>query len=142
MRLLIFPAFCEHYAGIQVTYSQLFLCGGASSFLVHQREQRLRGFTLTAFYFISLFRPLSSFLPALPSPLPPPFHGPPSTLGGSSPGARCSVAIIYRSPFSGQVIPAKIVAAVNYYRATILPSPPAAPSVFEFLLFLEALPHC
>lgn len=31
-----------------------------------------------------------------------------------------TVAIIYRSPFSAQVIPAKIVASVNYYYATSL----------------------
>ena len=57
MRLLIFPAFCEHYGGIQVTYSQLFLCDGrASSFLVQQRERAASVPWLTSFYFISLFR--------------------------------------------------------------------------------------
>lgn len=43
-----------------------------------------------------------------------------------------SVAIIYRSPFSGQVIPAKIVASVNYYRA---------PALLRFHLWISIVPR-
>lgn len=77
-RLLIFPAFCEHYGGIQVTYSQLFLSVPSSSFLVHQPGahrpvsagvSRSCRFTLFPCFRPFFFRPprVSSFLSRNPS---------------------------------------------------------------------------
>lgn len=73
-RLLIFPAFCEHYGGIQVTYSQLFLSVPSSSFLVHQpvsagASRSYRRFTLFPCFRPFFFRPprVSSFLSRNPS---------------------------------------------------------------------------
>lgn len=79
-----------------------------------------RGFTLMPFYFISLFSPF--LLPAA-SRLLVSFTEPLLMRGGDSLPRHASsstVVIIYRSPFSAQVIPAKIVASVNYYYATSL----------------------
>lgn len=122
-RLLIFPAFCEHYGGIQVTYSQLFLSVPSSSFLVHQpgahRPVSAGVSRSCRFTLFPCFRPFF-FRPPRVSVS---FTEPLLMRGGDSLPRHASsstVVIIYRSPFSAQVIPAKIVASVNYYYATSL----------------------